>query len=169
MAQAKITTDHDEIRKWAEARGGRPAAVRSTYSKEDPGIIRIESPDAPNPGMKTWSRSRGTNFSRNSMKRTSLWSMRKKLRAASPATSTRSSVARRPKPARTAKPTPAVITADAEKMCQSSLLITRSPVAAGGEGRVKRAVDPVCSAAHLTLPLRGPLPLRLEGRRGDGL
>ena len=48
MAQAKITTDHDEIRKWAEARGGRPAAVRSTYSKEDPGIIRIEFPDAPN-------------------------------------------------------------------------------------------------------------------------
>jgi hypothetical protein len=30
MAQAKVTTDHDEIRKWAEARGGRPAAVRST-------------------------------------------------------------------------------------------------------------------------------------------
>jgi hypothetical protein len=48
MAQAKITTDHDEIRKWAEARGGRPAAVRLTYSKEDPGIIRIEFPDAPN-------------------------------------------------------------------------------------------------------------------------
>jgi hypothetical protein len=48
MAQSKITTDHDEIRKWAEARGGRPAAVRSTYSKEDPGIIRIEFPDAPN-------------------------------------------------------------------------------------------------------------------------
>lgn len=48
MAQAKVTTDHDEIRKWAEARGGRPAAVRSTYSKKDPGIIRIEFPDAPN-------------------------------------------------------------------------------------------------------------------------
>jgi hypothetical protein len=48
MAQAKVTTDHDEIRKWAEARGGRPAAVRSTHSKEDPGIIRIEFPDAPN-------------------------------------------------------------------------------------------------------------------------
>jgi hypothetical protein len=48
MAQAKITTDHDEIRKWAEARGGRPAAVRSTQSKDDPGIIRIEFPRAPN-------------------------------------------------------------------------------------------------------------------------
>ncbi len=46
MAQAKVTTDHDEIRKWAEARGGSPAAVRSTYSQEDPGIIRIEFPNA---------------------------------------------------------------------------------------------------------------------------
>jgi hypothetical protein len=48
MAQAKITTDHDEIRKWAEARGGRPATVRSTHSKDNPGIIRLEFPDAPN-------------------------------------------------------------------------------------------------------------------------
>jgi len=48
MAQAKVTTDHDEIRKWAEARGGRPAAVRSTQSKEATGIIRIEFPGAPN-------------------------------------------------------------------------------------------------------------------------
>ena len=38
MALAKVTTDHDEIRKWAEARGGRPAAVRSTQSKDGPGI-----------------------------------------------------------------------------------------------------------------------------------
>jgi hypothetical protein len=30
MADAKITTDHDEIRKWAEAHGGRTAVVRST-------------------------------------------------------------------------------------------------------------------------------------------
>ena len=48
MAQAKITTDHNEIRKWAEARGGRPAAVRSTQSKDNTGIIRIEFPDASN-------------------------------------------------------------------------------------------------------------------------
>jgi hypothetical protein len=48
MAQANVTTDHDEIRKWAEARGGRPAAVRSTHSKGDAGIIRIEFPGAPN-------------------------------------------------------------------------------------------------------------------------
>jgi hypothetical protein len=48
MAQAKVTTDHDEIRKWAQARGGRPAAVRRTHSKDNIGIIRIEFPDAPN-------------------------------------------------------------------------------------------------------------------------
>ena len=48
MAQAKVTTDHDEIRKWAEARGGRPAVVRRTQSKNGTGIIRIEFPDAPN-------------------------------------------------------------------------------------------------------------------------
>jgi hypothetical protein len=48
MAETKISTDHDEIRKWAEARGGRPAAVRRTHRKDDPGIIRIEFPNAPN-------------------------------------------------------------------------------------------------------------------------
>ena len=48
MAQAKVTTDHDVIRQWAEARGGRPAAVRSTQSKEGTGVIRIEFSDAPN-------------------------------------------------------------------------------------------------------------------------
>lgn len=48
MAQAKVTTDHDEIRKWAQTRGGRPAVVRSTQSKDATGIIRIEFPGAPN-------------------------------------------------------------------------------------------------------------------------
>ena len=48
MADAKITTDHDEIRKWAEARGGRPAVVRSTHGKGGTGIIRLEFPNAPN-------------------------------------------------------------------------------------------------------------------------
>ncbi|HTV90438.1 MAG TPA: hypothetical protein VME41_15585 [Stellaceae bacterium] len=48
MAEAKITTDHDEIRKWAQARNGRPAVVRSTHGKDGGGIIRIEFPGAPN-------------------------------------------------------------------------------------------------------------------------
>jgi len=42
---AKTTTDHDEIRRWAEERGGRPAAVQGTGSDGDPGILRIEFPD----------------------------------------------------------------------------------------------------------------------------
>ena len=49
MAQAKVTTDHDFIRRWAEERSGHPAAVRATErGKDDVGIIRIAFPDAPN-------------------------------------------------------------------------------------------------------------------------
>lgn len=48
MATTKMTTDHETIRRWAEARGGKPAAVRSTHGKDDPGIIRLEFPGAPN-------------------------------------------------------------------------------------------------------------------------
>ena len=41
----KTTTDHDEIRKWAEERGGRPARVADTG--DEGGILRIdfEEPD----------------------------------------------------------------------------------------------------------------------------
>lgn len=45
---AETTTDHDQIRKWAESKGGKPAAVKSTHSGKDVGIIRIMFPDAPN-------------------------------------------------------------------------------------------------------------------------
>jgi len=38
---AETTTNHDEIRRWAEARGGRPAHVTSTGNGDDPGILRI--------------------------------------------------------------------------------------------------------------------------------
>jgi hypothetical protein len=41
---AKTTTDHDEIRKWVEARGGRPATVKSTASGGEPGLLRIDFP-----------------------------------------------------------------------------------------------------------------------------
>lgn len=46
MAQnlSKTTTDHDEIRRWAEERGGKPAEVASTARGEDVGIIRIDFP-----------------------------------------------------------------------------------------------------------------------------
>ena len=46
--RSETTTDHDEIRRWAEAHGGRPAAVARTHSDKDVGIVRIMFPDAPN-------------------------------------------------------------------------------------------------------------------------
>jgi hypothetical protein len=47
-AESQITTDHDQIRKWAESRGGKPAAVKATHRGKDAGIIRLIFPDAPN-------------------------------------------------------------------------------------------------------------------------
>jgi hypothetical protein len=48
MAATKVTTDHETIRRWAEERGAKPAAVRSTRRKDDAGIIRLAFPGAPN-------------------------------------------------------------------------------------------------------------------------
>ncbi len=44
---ANGTTDHDEIRAWAEEKGGKPAAVERTHQGGDVGIIRIMFPDSP--------------------------------------------------------------------------------------------------------------------------
>lgn len=40
----RTTRDHDEIRRWAEERGGKPSHVQSTGSGEDVGILRIDFP-----------------------------------------------------------------------------------------------------------------------------
>lgn len=48
MALSKTTKDHDEIRRWAEARGAVPAEVAGTESRNEPGILRFEFPNAPN-------------------------------------------------------------------------------------------------------------------------
>ena len=45
--ETHTTTDHGEIRRWAAARGGRPAAVEGTASGGDPGVLRIAFPGAP--------------------------------------------------------------------------------------------------------------------------
>lgn len=45
---SRTTTDHDEIRRWAEERGGRPACIQGTGGSEDIGMIRIEFPGSPN-------------------------------------------------------------------------------------------------------------------------
>ncbi len=44
---AEVTTDHDTIRKWAESKGGKPAAVTRTHKGGDVGINRIMFPEAP--------------------------------------------------------------------------------------------------------------------------
>ena len=43
MSESKTTTDHDEIRRWAEERHGHPASVKGT-GKSEPGILRIDFP-----------------------------------------------------------------------------------------------------------------------------
>jgi hypothetical protein len=44
-SKSKVTTDHDEIRRWVEERGGRPAIVKATGGKgDDAGILRIDFP-----------------------------------------------------------------------------------------------------------------------------
>jgi hypothetical protein len=48
MALSKTTQDHEEIKAWAEKRGGKPADVESTETSGEAGIIRLEFPNAPN-------------------------------------------------------------------------------------------------------------------------
>jgi hypothetical protein len=38
------TTDHEEIRRWVEDRGGHPATVRGTGDDEEAGVLRIDFP-----------------------------------------------------------------------------------------------------------------------------
>ena len=43
-SEAKVTTDHDEIREWVEERGGHPARVKGTERGESVGLLRIDYP-----------------------------------------------------------------------------------------------------------------------------
>jgi hypothetical protein len=43
-AQSHTTTDHDEIRRWAEARDAKPACVKGTGGSHDIGILRLDFP-----------------------------------------------------------------------------------------------------------------------------
>jgi hypothetical protein len=53
-SQSKSTTDHDEIRHWAEARNGRTAVVKSTRGKGDyTGILRIDFPGYSGSGTRS--------------------------------------------------------------------------------------------------------------------
>ena len=42
--EAKQTTDHDEIRRWVQERGGKPPRVKGTGSGDDPGVLRVDFP-----------------------------------------------------------------------------------------------------------------------------
>ena len=42
--ESRTTTDHDVIKRWAEERGGKPAAVKGTGGEEDTGLLRIDFP-----------------------------------------------------------------------------------------------------------------------------
>lgn len=46
MAAAQQTTDHKVIRKWVEDRGGVPTTVEGTGEGGEPGLLRIDFPDA---------------------------------------------------------------------------------------------------------------------------
>jgi hypothetical protein len=41
---SQVTTDHEQIRRWAEDRGGQPACVKGTGGGDDIGMIRIDFP-----------------------------------------------------------------------------------------------------------------------------
>ena len=44
MASAEPITDHRKIQEWAKERGAKPACVRGTGGKNDPGMIRLDFP-----------------------------------------------------------------------------------------------------------------------------
>lgn len=52
--EARRTTDHDEIKRWAEARDGRPATVKGTEDDEDAGVLRISFRDDPSLEIIGW-------------------------------------------------------------------------------------------------------------------
>lgn len=45
MTQSSVTRDHEEIRRWADARGAVPSEVAGTQSENEPGILRFQFPD----------------------------------------------------------------------------------------------------------------------------
>jgi hypothetical protein len=44
MSEAKITTDHEQIRRWVEERGGHPARVKGTDAEGGSGVLLIDYP-----------------------------------------------------------------------------------------------------------------------------
>ena len=51
---SRMTTDHEEIRKWVEEHGGRPAAISDTGGIDGPGILTIDFGDGSMVEPITW-------------------------------------------------------------------------------------------------------------------
>ena len=45
MSSASTTTDHKAIKKWIEARKGKPSVVKSTEGADGEGILRVDFRD----------------------------------------------------------------------------------------------------------------------------
>ena len=45
MSESRTLTDHDEIKAWADERGGHPATVADTGDRKEPGILRLDFGD----------------------------------------------------------------------------------------------------------------------------
>lgn len=41
---SKTIINHDEIRKWVENRGGKPATVKGTHGTDETGLLRVNFP-----------------------------------------------------------------------------------------------------------------------------
>jgi hypothetical protein len=42
--ETRTTTDHEEIRRWVEEHGGKPAIIKGTESNGEPGLLTIDFP-----------------------------------------------------------------------------------------------------------------------------
>lgn len=51
MSSAEKTTDHEEIKRWVEERGGRPARVKGSADDRSGGILRLDFGD-PDPSLE---------------------------------------------------------------------------------------------------------------------
>ena len=74
---SEATTDHDTIRRWADAKGGKPAAVDRTHKDGDVGIIRIMFPKSPRSEHENLVEISWDEFFRNSTRGNWLLSMTK--------------------------------------------------------------------------------------------
>jgi hypothetical protein len=45
MESSKRTTDHEQIRRWVEARNGKPARVHGTGKDDEASLLRIDFPE----------------------------------------------------------------------------------------------------------------------------